>query len=341
MRLEETEKLLIEDLFLKSVEEKKIAPVLNIALEKLTGDASTRRYYRLTGDNRQYVICLDTPCVDKEYPFIVLHKVYQENHVSVPAIYDSNLSRGYLLEQDLGDQTFLRRLATVASADEELKLYEGTIKELIKINSIPLENYHGSTFQNLSFDFDKLMSECDFTLNHFIKKILNKGISNAESSIFHKDLGEICKKISCKKMVLCHRDYHSRNIMVKDDGLFVIDFQDSRKGIPQYDLVSLLDDCYYKLSENNKKILIKIYYDEMKNFLGDQSLDEFMYLYSLTMIQRVYKAIGSFAYIYNLRGDFRYLKYIGYGFEKIRTTLMEIGEFSDLRIILSRYYYEH
>lgn len=341
MRLEETEKLLIEDLFLKSVEEKKVLPLKEIVVEKLTGDASTRRYYRLAGEDQRYVICLDTPCVDKEYPFIILHKVYEENGVSVPKIYDFNLARGYLLEQDLGDQTFLKRLGSITDNDEELKLYEDAVAELVKINSINLSPYQKYSFNSLSFDFEKLMSESEFTLNNFFKKTLKSEISSTDNSIFHKELGEICKKIASKKMVLCHRDYHSRNIMVKGDKLCVIDFQDSRRGIPQYDLVSLLDDCYYKLSDDNKKILIKIYYDEMKDHLGDQSLDEFMYLYSLTMVQRVYKAIGSFAYIFNLRGDYRYLKYIGYSFEKIRTTLLDMGEYNELRQILSRYYYEN
>lgn len=341
MRLEETEKLLIEDLYLKSCESKKLEVLQDFVVEKLTGDASTRRYYRLYNSAKSYVICLDTPCVDKEYSFLSLQNIYEKNGVAVPEIYDYNLSRGYLLEEDLGDQTFLKKLGGISGLDQELKLYESAVGELIKINSIDVEKYNQYGFYNLAFDFDKLMSECDFTLNNFFKKTLQKEISNAESGIFYRDLGAICKKVSSKNMILAHRDYHSRNIMVKNDRLIVIDFQDSRKGIPQYDLVSLLDDCYYKISDQNRKALIKIYYDSMKNIIKDQSLDEFMYLYSLMMIQRVYKAIGSFAYIYNLRGDNRYLKYIGYSFEKIRTTLLEIGEYSDLRVILSRYYYEH
>ena len=58
-------------------------------------------------------------------------------------------------------------------------------------------------------------------------------------------------------------------------------------------------------------------------------------------IQRIFKALGSFAYIYRLRGDIRYLKYIGYAFEKLRDILFRYKEFNALRVVLSEIYYEY
>ena len=143
-------------------------------------------------------------------------------------------------------------------------------------------------------------------------------------------------------MVVCHRDYHSRNIMVVNEEVVVIDFQDARMGLPQYDLVSLLEDCYYKVSRDNKHDLKMIYWD---NFLQkncpQESKEEYLRLYDLMTIQRTFKALGSFAYIYKNRNDIRYLKYIGYAFENLRDVLFRYDEFRDLRVCLSEIYYEY
>ena len=74
---------------------------------------------------------------------------------------------------------------------------------------------------------------------------------------------------------------------------------------------------------------------------GQTSYETFLRLYDLMTIQRVFKAVGSFAYIYNWRRDMRYIKYIGYGMEKVRTVLMKYPEFDELRFCMNRIYYEN
>ena len=130
--------------------------------------------------------------------------------------------------------------------------------------------------------------------------------------------------------------------MVKNNELIVIDFQDARMGIPQYDLVSLLEDAYYEIGRQNKYNLKKYYWS---NFLEDKkyqsSFEEFERLYSLMSIQRIYKAIGSFSFIHTTRGDVRYLKYIGFCFEKLRSVMNSLPELRDLKNTLSKIYYEY
>ena len=142
-------------------------------------------------------------------------------------------------------------------------------------------------------------------------------------------------------MVLTHRDFHSRNIMVKEKEFIMIDFQDARMGIPQYDLVSLLEDSYYDIMEENKKALIQYYFDSLSCEIHEQgNFLTFYDLYKDMLLQRAIKAIGSFSYIYELRKDVRYIKYIGHTLEKIRKTMMDDERYTSLRLLLSKYYYE-
>ena len=129
--------------------------------------------------------------------------------------------------------------------------------------------------------------------------------------------------------------------MMKDSKHYIIDFQDSMLGIPQYDLVSLLEDCYYQVSPNNKTKLLRYYWKLTNTYSSvDQSYENFEYYYNIMAIQRILKAIGSFCYIYYLREDIRYLKYIGFGFEKVRTFLNLFDDFHDAKNLMGKSYYE-
>ena len=126
MKLEMSEKLFLEDLFQTSM------PLLPEGsgskldrMECLTGDASTRRYYRLFMDNgTTFVACLDNPTEDGFNYFVEVQKYFTAKDIRVPIIFDVNLERGYILQEDLGDKTLLQYLAELGSVKEEFNIYK-------------------------------------------------------------------------------------------------------------------------------------------------------------------------------------------------------------------------
>jgi aminoglycoside/choline kinase family phosphotransferase len=341
-----TEKLLVDSLFSNSIRNKKIEHIESFQATKLTGDASSRRYYRILGEGaRSYVVCLDQSCVDKNLEdilFTTTQKILGSEGVRVPKIYDKQLNKGYILEEDLGDQTLLKKLSTLESQKDELVYYEKALTELMKIHSINPDSYPEQEFSKLAFDEEKLFSEVEFTQKNLINGLFNTELGASQQACLDKSFRQICHEIAEQKRVPTHRDFHSRNIMIKDQELIVIDFQDMRMGIPQYDLVSLLEDCYYKISRQNKHTLKRLYWTEFleKRFIQN-SFEEFSVLYDKMAIQRTFKALGSFAYIFRMRGDVRYLKYIGYAFEKLRDILFRYEQYNDLRMVLAEVYYDY
>jgi aminoglycoside/choline kinase family phosphotransferase len=148
------------------------------------------------------------------------------------------------------------------------------------------------------------------------------------------------QRLASQKMVITHRDFHSRNVMVKDGQFIFIDFQDARWGVPQYDLVSLLEDCYYDIHEENRQRLKRYYFENLDPAIhGQKNYEQFEALYDDMTIQRVFKAVGSFCYIYNWRKDDRYLKYIGFAMEKIRRVMTDKPVYAELKIKLFQNYY--
>ena len=179
----------------------------------------------------------------------------------------------------------------------------------------------------------------EFTKKYFLSKLFSVNVDDPSVLKLYALLLDVCEELSSQKRVLVHRDYHSRNLMFKSNEQVVIDFQDARMGTPLYDLVSLLEDCYYDLSFSNREDLKKYYYENFYRNFDTKSYAEFLRLYDLMSIQRVYKAIGSFAYIYADRKDIRYLKHVGFAFEKLRKIMSKYPEMSEAKRILSGIYY--
>lgn len=341
MKPEQAELFYIEDLFTQS-RDKGICEGEKLELvDRLTGDASTRRYYRLFTNKRSYVVCLDNPQTDPAvpHPFASKQSFLNGAGIRVTGILDMNLSRGYLLEEDLGDVTFLTHLATIRDENEEFQLYESVVKQLLTLHRLPKDLVEKCGLFNLAFDHKKYMEEMEFTFKFFFTNFLKYTDAEGTSKV-RSEVEAICSRLAAQPMVLTHRDFHSRNIMVKGEELVFIDFQDARWGIPQYDLVSLLEDCYYELSAENRHRLKRLYFESLPaSAHGQGSWEAFQQYYDDMLFQRVFKAIGSFSYIYATRQDARYLKYIGFGMEKIRRTLMGSERYANLRKLLFSIYY--
>ena len=314
------------------------------SIEKIAGDASPRKYFRLKVNSESYVVCLDQPFSEKNYPFIEIQKFLSQLNVPVPRLYDVNSSEGYLLEEDLGNTTLLQHSFQFRQKDE-LDTYKKCIDLLVKFQSHRVEP--GSySFQKLSFNEEKLNNEVEFSIQHFFKFLLNDSLSNWENEInaIKNDLSKINKVVSQKSMVFSHRDFHSRNIMIRDNDLVVIDFQDALMGIPQYDLVSLLDDCYYELDPSNKENIKKYYFSLLSKITNDQkSYSDFSYFYDLICIQRTFKVLGTFSFLSQdnpSKNGHRYLKYIAFAFEKLKKVIWKYDDLHSLRKNLSMIYYE-
>ncbi len=335
-----TNDLFIQSLLEESISRKAIPKASAIKILKLTGDASTRKYYRAEIDQKTYVVCLEDPSPSDETNFTAIQKVLHQHKIRVPAIYDTQLGKGFLLEEDLGNTTFLSLLASATSSENLMAYYANALNLMIQMHSIPTQNYPKAVFNQYCFDQEKLMQEVSLTVENFIKGYLNYELSPSEEEVLVNGFRQVIKPVVAQKMVFTHRDYHSRNLMMVGNELCVIDFQDARMGAPQYDLVSLLEDSYFQLSSEKKNRLKMEYWEKFLKGSGLQTdYNDYLNIYNRMACQRIFKAIGSFSYIYRTRSDARYLKYIGNSFENLRVFLEQIPEMKEATLLLKKIYY--
>ena len=189
MKPEETERLFIESLFKASG-----LSIKKPEVEKLTGDASTRRYFRLTLEEKTYVVCLDDPITNNErYTFDTVQEIFNNNKIRVPEIHYLKKEKGFIVEEDLGNLTLLESLGQAKNESEILNLYYPVIDELVKIHKIDYEEYPEAPFSKLRFDQSKLHDETRITNLNFLVKLLGAQEDDSSINLIDQLLGSICK----------------------------------------------------------------------------------------------------------------------------------------------------
>lgn len=253
----------------------------NHELIPLNGDASLRRYF-IYGNK----IAVDSPpASQKNREFIAINKKLHDAGIYVPQIFVYDLNKGFFLLENLGSTLF----ADVAKEKEESFWYEKAVEVLTKLAQVTTEDLP-------AFDRDFILFELslfpEWMLNKTFNFVLDKQDAKALQDSFSR-LADLCLK---QPQIAMHRDFHSRNIMIVQDKLAVIDYQDMVKGPLTYDLASLLFDCYKVLPETlGDKITTKTFtsYKNL-NLTGDLSLDEFKRDLIAVSLQRHLKVLGIF-----------------------------------------------
>jgi aminoglycoside/choline kinase family phosphotransferase len=298
----------------------------------LAGDASNRRYYRVVKEQSSWVLMQWEPFDPSKYPFLSVLNHFKNNGVHVPNVVAMSPQEGLLLLEDLGDLTLERKFWENQNQDTSLDFYKMALDELIKIQFTSTINKAPCTAFDIQFDTDKFMWEMNYAYEHLLKGICKVNLESEVEQSLKALFLDICQTLDREPKYIAHRDYHSRNLMIKFNEIRVIDFQDARLGPIQYDLASLIRDSYVQLSDQSAQSLINYYLEQTTPYLNKSSfsVDHFNHIYELQTIQRSFKACGSFASFYMMRQDTRYLKYLP---KTLKRVLKSIGEFPKYKLL--------
>ena len=300
----------------------------------LTGDASDRKYYRvLPGDGDPFVLAVHASPIDAEtLPFVNVGRLFEAMPVPTPRLlgYDNGL--GILSLQDLGDVTLQAHLGSQAF-QAHAALYRQAVAHIVTMQT------RGAALTSpaylpygIAFDAEKLIWELDFFLRHYLAAYRNAVLPPAEFDAVRGEFKAIVEELAGEPRVLCHRDYHSRNLMLSQGQLYLIDFQDARMGPDTYDLASLLRDSYVDLNDIAVNELIA-YFLALKG--GSVAEADFRARFDLMALQRNLKAMGTFGYQTTTRQNPVYIQYMPRTLRYVRDTLHRHLRFARLLELLS------
>lgn len=272
-------------------------------VESVSGDASARRYFRLQrGAGKPSLMLVDAPPdSQKNEAFLAVRRLLMDAGVRVPALHAVDLERGFLLLEDLGDDLLLPCLSEAGvegwytRAGEVLQRFAA-----LPVAKLALPDY----------DSALLLEELSRFPEWFCERLLHLELSAAERHQLQELNGLLVGSALAQPRTFVHRDFHSRNLMVlPDNTLAVIDFQDAVVGPVTYDLVSLLRDCYVRWPEPQVAAWALAHRDRLRGAGLLPRVDDRTWLRWLDWmgLQRHLKVLGTFARLSLRDGKHGYL----------------------------------
>ncbi|OIQ41909.1 MAG: aminoglycoside phosphotransferase [Roseobacter sp. MedPE-SW] len=272
----------------------------------LAGDASARRYQRLTSPDGRHLVLMDSPPSNGETirPFVRIANYLRSLDLSAPAIIAEDTDNGFLLTEDLGDQRFYEVLNQDPS--QESGLYALATDFLLHLH----KTSGSGGMPSLDTLGPRVMAEMSALVIDRYCGAINGAVTADLQSRFENQFEDILRQTIKGDMVFVHRDFHVQNLMYLPDrtGLAqvgVIDFQDARVGHPAYDLVSLLQDARRDVPAGIEARMIDRY-------LAGTQLDAsgFRSAYAVIGVQRNLRILGVFARLAQDFGKPQYLDLI-------------------------------
>ncbi|HMJ50757.1 MAG TPA: phosphotransferase [Polyangiaceae bacterium] len=310
----------------------------------MKGGASTRRFYRIgLGKSGDSAVAMFTPGAPSHEihkdggharsPFLEVRELLAERGIRVPKLFADGSEQGWVVVEDLGDDTVANYL--IKHPSQKRAIYRSAVGDLAHAQQHLRELPEACIVKSRAFDHDLLRWELD----HFLEwGVLARGItiSAADRATFETVAGRIATRIAGWPRGFVHRDYQSRNLMVvpKENEPFElawIDFQDALLGPRVYDLVALLSDSYQEFDPGFIDERLDEYAEttglgaEERALLGRE--------FDWVTVQRKLKDAGRFIYIDRTHHNASFLPFVEPTIAKARAALARLADDADMRTL--------
>lgn len=276
----------------------------DLQLSSISGDAGFRRYYRFQKGDSRYIAVDAPPKTENSQAFVAMAEAYASQSVAVPHILFADYQLGFMCLEDLGDELLL----DVLNQDNVATLYAQALSLLSKTSLIT----HTACGSLPEYDHAFFMREMKLFDEWFLPYQVKIAVQPTVSSMLEQLYQLLANSALEQPKVGVHRDFHSRNIMMlQDDKMAIIDFQDAVVGPITYDAVSLLRDCYIKWPDDLIYRQLSLFKDMMSEPYPElRQIDEMQFerWFDWMGLQRHIKVCGIFSRLYHRDGKSGYVK---------------------------------
>ena len=259
-----------------------------LKVNRLKGDASERQYYRVTPPNGPSFIFTLFPqnAMVRLREQLAVYAWLRQISWPIPSIYHWSPEPPRLLQEDAGN-VLLQTVVITRPSSEWVPFYEQLIGLWHRLQDTLDQSPPPRLVRQRCLDAHRFLYELDFFHTHFIRGFLGRRLTGTDESRLYRAYEHLARDLEKIPRRMCHRDYHSRNVLVKDRSLFIIDYQDFQPGPAPYDLVSLLLDAYVRLDAT--------VYDRLFSGIEDPDARHPI-AWRRTALQRHLKALGTFGF---------------------------------------------
>lgn len=292
--------------------------------EMLPPSGSYREYCRLKNPVRSVIGAYNSD-VKENTAFLSFTNHFRKYDLPVPEIYAVSSDLKKYLQEDFGNITLFDFLSKIREkegfSENIISEYKKVLQVLPRIQIVAGKNFDYSVcYPRAAFDKQSMMWDLNYFKYYFLK--LAK-IQFDEQALEDDFQGFSNYLLSAGSGFFMYRDFQSRNVMLKDDDVFFIDYQGGRRGALQYDLASLLYDGKADIPQYVRQLLFDFYVDELKKYLQVKE-DEFTAYFKGFVLIRIMQAMGA----YGFRGFYEkkehFLKSIPFALKNLELLLNEI-----------------
>ncbi len=270
----------------------------------LAGDASFRKYFRLTR-GRGTVVVMDAPPPQEDVrPFVRIGRHLHALGLSAPVILAEDAASGFLLLEDLGDDTYAHVLE---AGGDEVALYERATDVLVALHQAP---DHGMLPGLGAYSGEALIDAAMLLPEWYLPEASGREVTTEELESYRAAWRGSLARLPAGDDGLLLRDYHKDNLLWLPDrpgvrACGLLDFQDAQRGHPSYDLVSLVEDARRDVSP-------RAYAHCLARYLDGTGLDarDFHTGFALMAAQRHARVIGLFVRLWRRDGKPVYLPHL-------------------------------
>lgn len=306
----------------------------DITVVPLSARGSDRVFYRVLWDDRSAIgIHYDTHRVENEY-YADIAVFLKNMRISVPGLLAHDPEKHLMMLEDLGDIDLFS--LNTREWPERRILYQKTLGSIQRLHKLTEKNLPPDVPRLMDgFDPDLYLWEQGYFLDNFVKGYCDLTLDPGFEAKLRNEFADLTERLCVVPRCLVHRDLQSRNIMVRNDEPYFIDFQGMRFGNPFYDLASLLCDPYVSIPDEGREELLSFYY-----VLSSQELDWDAYQVAFweASVERLMQALGAYGFLGKVKGLEDFLGYIPAGLNNLGLAASHVPSLASLRdvILLSR-----
>jgi len=268
----------------------------SLTVTPIAQSGSNRKYFRIAGKERTAIGVFNLDKRENK-AFISLTNHFTKTGLSVPRLYRQKLNENIYLLEDLGDTTLFsiieKEKKNKTFSKRVVKLYEDTLTHLIRFQIDGGKGLDYSVcYPRPKFDKQSIL----WDLNYFKYYFLRLANIHFDEQKLEDDFNSFAKLLlSADAKYFMYRDFQSRNILVKDDQLYFIDYQGGRKGALQYDVVSLLFQAKVNLSQGVRNELLEFYLKNLNQTSNVKRQTFINHYYNFVLI-RLLQTLGAYGF---------------------------------------------
>ena len=257
---------------------------------------SARKYFRIITDKRSLIGTYSNNIEENE-AFLTFSKHFHDLGLNVPEVFAVNKDKTCYLQSDFGDDNLFahvqRALATGDIGQNVIVLYKKALKHLVRLQVLGHQGLdYSKAYPTESFNRQAILADLNYFKYYFVKPHEEIDFNETRLGKDFEAFADFVSQAPCDFFM--YRDFQSRNIMVKDGGLYFIDFQGGRKGPLNYDVVSLLYQVKAQIPQAVRDELITYYKEELKQFVNpeDVGFDTYQPYFVYLRLMQVLGAYG-------------------------------------------------